>query len=623
MRYEELLPLTGHPVVGFAGIAFGTLEVVFEPPAPEETIWGLVRLAGSDTRIRLPLGRARLVADGIRLPLDELVLREDPDHYRPLDDERDGANQRRRSVTAPQGPEDQRPTPSEDLFALLTSDDVVVAGEEFNIRVGLAGAPVAGVVGQGMRPPPGTPETFVVVAHVVADGFVVPRDRLLVHELVVRSGAPLPTVVMQLRPEEQDVDIRARAIQVSYAVAGQTIGFAMRPVAVVRDAALLRHMPGLAPWSGAAVALPTDMTAPDLTARIMNGKRERAGRLLWTFDTPHPGIPLPEHEVVSEIDDEPERFARKLAVGMTHHEGRVDLEPHLLGVGRTIADHVPDELWTLLDGVRECAGDRVPTLQLLSAEPYVPWELALVPRAWDPAQLPFLGAQIDIGRWVLANRPPPLPTPPSRHTVSDVAVISGRYVRGNWRRLIEAEAEADELVVRYGAQHVDAELDEVIACLHGKPPAELLHFAVHGSYDPEAVEEGLALVDGTFLELMTVRGSTLQRPAFVFLNACQVGSGSKVLGDYAGLAESFLAAGACAVVAPLWSVDDRRARDFVLRFYERVFAGDSPARALRIERLSLGDPPSATPLAYVYFGHPAMQLSSNPRIDEDEAGALH
>jgi CHAT domain-containing protein len=98
---------------------------------------------------------------------------------------------------------------------------------------------------------------------------------------------------------------------------------------------------------------------------------------------------------------------------------------------------------------------------------------------------------------------------------------------------------------------------------------------------------------------------------FVFLNACQVGGGEQILGDYAGLAEAFLFAGASGVVAPLWSIDDRLARELAVRFYERTFEGAGPADVLRRERAAFRSAPdvtSATFLAYQYFGHPALRL---------------
>jgi CHAT domain-containing protein len=211
---------------------------------------------------------------------------------------------------------------------------------------------------------------------------------------------------------------------------------------------------------------------------------------------------------------------------------------------------------------------------------------------------------------VLGQRRPALPPPPSVN-VADVAVVSGVYPTASWR-LVDAEEEAAAIVERWSAVPVDAVATSVIDCLTGTPPADVLHFAVHGSYAQDGVLEGLILVDGDTLDPMAVKGSTFARAPFVFLNACQVGSGNEVLGDYAGLAAAFLYAGASAVVAPLWSIDDSAAKDLALRFYNAVFdEGRPPAEVLRDERRDFAGPDgdgAATRLAYQFFGHPALAV---------------
>jgi CHAT domain-containing protein len=151
---------------------------------------------------------------------------------------------------------------------------------------------------------------------------------------------------------------------------------------------------------------------------------------------------------------------------------------------------------------------------------------------------------------------------------------------------LEAEAEAADLQSTYGALPVNADSETVLKCIKGDPPADVLHFAVHGQYDPSGIQDGLVLVDGRALDPMVVKGNTFASPPFVFLNACQVGMGNEVLGDYAGMASAFLYAGAAGVVAPFWSIDDARARRLALHFYQEVFSGTAPADLLRRERAS-------------------------------------
>ena len=140
---------------------------------------------------------------------------------------------------------------------------------------------------------------------------------------------------------------------------------------------------------------------------------------------------------------------------------------------------------------------------------------------------------------------------------------------------------------------------------------DVLHFSLHGKYDPGTAKQGLVLVDGEVIDRLVVEGRLTRRAPLVFLNACQVGTGQETLGDYAGLAESFLFAGASAVVAPLWSIDDGVASAMAERFYDKAFAGEAVAEIVRAERAAFGtgdDPNSSTLVAFQFFGHPAFRL---------------
>jgi CHAT domain-containing protein len=205
--------------------------------------------------------------------------------------------------------------------------------------------------------------------------------------------------------------------------------------------------------------------------------------------------------------------------------------------------------------------------------------------------------------------------------VKAIAVLSGIYSNvPGWQRLQQAEDEASEIEVRWNGIHVEAATDPVLKCIKGVPPGDLLHFALHGNYDPNSTLNGLILVDGEALDPTTVKGCNLARTPFVFLNACQVGQGNAVLGDYSGMAAAFLYAGASGVVAPLWSIKDTIAKEIALNFYAKTFDGMAPAEFLCGERSRFKDSSatiSATCLAYQFFGHPAMRLVRDPAKDGD------
>ncbi len=509
--------------------------------------------------------------------------------------------------------------PPRTAYSRFDAPEVAVAGVEMEVIVGLAAKPSPGVVGGPLSRPDTSVGPYTLTIQLVADGFRLRDGETLRRAVPVTAEESYPTTVFHLTPEAQTEAVRARFLQAFYEVEGQTIGMAVRPVAVVLRPELKAGVPKPAGAAGLDLALQANRVAADLEIRILLDA-DHPGRLLWTFTSPHAGAPLPDRALPSEVGEglEVKAFARSIIDQVNHREGKAGVYNTLAGIGTKIARQMPDEIWGLLRAVGGFAKDGIPNVLILSQEPYVPWELARIYEPLlDPEAPPFLAAQANVGRWVLPRQVSgsdqrPRQPPPTEVQVNSVAVISGVYDRPGWNRLVEAEGEADDLHQSYGATKVGASTTEVLRCLEGDPSADLLHFAVHGIYDPGSIQNGLMLTDGEMLSPYDVAGSELRKAPFVFLNACQVGVGNQVLGDYSGLAAEFLSAGASAVVAPLWSIKDTVAREIASAFYSATAAGAaSPAAALRGARKAFKAgqaPQSATCLAYQYFGHPALKL---------------
>lgn len=500
--------------------------------------------------------------------------------------------------------------PPRTAYARLECAEAVVAGRAFPLVVGLSPLPVDGVSGPALERPPSSRGPYTLVVQLVADGFRPLSGSGWRHELPVTADAPWPSVTVELVAEPGSAGVGARAIQAMFSVDGQTIGFAVRAVAVVAHESQLSPAAAHPVPESLTISVPSEMEAPDLTIRIVTGKAGAEGRLLWTFETAVDlGVAVPFEPLVTDIGDRPEGFTRTLVRGVDTREETTGASSFLRGVGLTVADQMPPEAQRLLTSVAQRVTGRPPRVFLLSEEPHVPWELAVLDHPIDPAAPPFLAAQCDLGRWVLGQRRPPLP-PPTAVPARSMAVVTGNY-GSRFPRLFEAEQEAEQLRQLYAAAPVGAVATEILGCLGGSPDAEVLHFAVHGTYDEGGEDEGLILSDGTRLQPLDVKGAyPVKGTPFVFLNACQVGNGNELLGDYAGLAQSFLYAGAAGVVAPLWSVSDTVARELALTFYERAFEeGATAAGVLRRARARYGDAGGdATWLAYQFFGHPAMAL---------------
>jgi hypothetical protein len=257
----------------------------------------------------------------------------------------------------------------------------------------------------------------------------------------------------------------------------------------------------------------------------------------------------------------------------------------------------------------------------------MPWELAWIDKPFDAGAPNFLGAQANIGRWILD--PSALRVPARSLHVSTMAVVWGVYAGPGMRRLTAAEQEAQQLQETYGAVSIEAQPEPVLALLSGRPPTDLLHFAVHGTYNPDSVSQGIYLVSGAPIDSLQVSGSDLSaRTPFIFLNTVQISSAQSPLGDYGGMAQAFLRAGASGVLVAVWPIPDTDAQRVALEFYESVFkaaaqtdgrgtGGGQPAVADVLRRARAGKGADQdrmlSYLAYQFYGHPSFRLAMSPR----------
>ena len=321
-------------------------------------------------------------------------------------------------------------------FTRLDCPDEVAAGVEFDVVVGLREEADSAVFGSAIQLPQGPTRVGV---HVTADGISVAGSWR--HELVVEPGGELPFTTLRLTAQPQQEQVREARIQALFSVDGQAIGFGSRKLVVVADQSLLAGRTPEAPEPGAAATLPVQQTAPDLTIWLRTGKTP--GALMWTFETAA-GFDVPDEPIESSVGQEAKEYAKQLIDRVNAKEGKAGLFQFLRGIGKEVADNMPPELFALL---RQVAGgvDRPPLVQLLTEEPYVPWELAWLEPPLDDGAPQFLSAQATVGRWTTGVKRPPLP-PPEQGSTARMAVVAGEYDREpGWERLVAAEEEAKEL----------------------------------------------------------------------------------------------------------------------------------------------------------------------------------
>ncbi len=507
---------------------------------------------------------------------------------------------------------DEPRDPPRSSYGLIECADTVVAGDEFEVVIGLSETRVDHVAGDPIVRPANSVGPYKIDLHVIADGFQPRDDESLFHTLPVTAENPFPTFTIHLRASPPAGESIERQIRVRYVIDDQVVGMAARPV-MVKQSEAAQH-PKILGKRYRNFAIPTGSVAPDLTIYIL--KMEEGNRIGWSFNSPHSEIKEPAEPITVSME-KAEAFARMLIDDMRVEEGKITLFKNLRGQGKRITEKIPEEVLDAIQAAAKAAAPQPPSIFLITDEPYVPWELAVIKPFFDDMP-PFLAAQATVGRWILTTLDLGTP-PPIDIRVEQMAVIAGDYKTPNFRKLPSAVDEAQDLRNAYNAVPVDATAATVLSCIDGTPRAEVLHFAVHGVYDTNTTLRGLIMVDGSPITPATILGSDLTSThPFVFLNACQVGTGESVLGDYAGMAEAFVGAGAAGVIAPLWSVKDAIARQIAVSFYRESFQSKRPAaEVLRDERRKFGktadgELPSSTYLAYQFFGHPQLSLHREP-----------
>jgi CHAT domain-containing protein len=182
-----------------------------------------------------------------------------------------------------------------------------------------------------------------------------------------------------------------------------------------------------------------------------------------------------------------------------------------------------------------------------------------------------------------------------------------RILAHSWEgRLPHTQQEAEMVRAILGGQvcyDADAGRESLFA-----PPGQVLHIAAHGEYRIDQPDLSyIYLADGQLYtdDLLQLDMSY----ELVTLSACETGRARAVPGDeLVGLGRGFLYAGAGALVASLWRVDDILIVRLMEHLYRALQAGASKAAALRdAQRLLLADAPRLHP---AFWG--AFQLVGNP-----------
>lgn len=512
-------------------------------------------------------------------------------------------------------------------FPHLDAPDSVGPNESFTLGVSLSREQQAGTSGGAITVPTAAP-TFDLEVQLIAPDFAVTSN--LRQTMSVDTG-DLSTARVSFQLAAGADPLPGARVTVEFSYEGIVCGRAWREVHVVpagEDAPPVRA-------ESSDLATPEPDSAPDLTVTINRGSDDKS--LTWSFTSPH-DVAKPDPVTEDLPIDSAKSFAldRVLMAAKSLQTSLGDEQ--MAGIADSVSSAMPVQFWTTLDAVWRVAtaAGRTPTVLLVSADPYVPWELAstgdryMDPELLDPDFPPFLGAQVRLGRWAPPGKKPPrgpqrpsLP-PSNENGFAGMALVIGDYLDSNSvRPLPEARAEGDALEAEYASARLTATEEDINRLLGDEVdveggPADVIHFACHGQIDQKnPLRNGIVISDSTpRLDELMIRGSKLgtRNTPFVFINACQLGQvEANNLADYGGMAGAFLNRGACAFIAPLWEVADTVAREFAVDFYQQAVTEGLPvAEALRQlrKRFAASGQAISTYLAYTYYGHPDLRLVS-------------
>ena len=522
----------------------------------------------------------------------------------------------------------------------ITGPNRVALNQEFELIIGLR-KPGTGTVQPGIVIEiPSELKKFSLDIEVSASGFKAPGG--FSYQLQVEANDPACHVVrIKLIPKFPPESVKRRAVllggdalwqaqvNIVYLYNDNPVGFAAHRILVSIGAGEAEGQGSGLPnnWLAdvsepCAAPVVAGMPQPDLTIIITKPNGNAADGLFQaSLRSPH--LPLPSGLSFDiDLGLDPSGFAASLMTQIPQQDGKALIKSTIEGVGVRIAGVVKDpSFWGLVQSVLSTAYEKrgnPPTVLMLTAEPYVPWELADIGGTILPGTThPLLAVQARVGRWILGDGNC-IPMPGDlKLNVDSMAIVVGEYKpESNLPRLPCAEDEGDFLMKKFSSTYyVQANTYQVSLVLDGKlpEPVQLIHFACHG--DTSGATNNLYMNDGHPVPDLVIERSIAgaRDHPFVFLNACRVGVGQKQLNQYGGFAGAFLRAQYSGFVGPLWAVNDVVAKNIAVEFYKRIASGEPISEILRSIRerfeATASDPiPPATYIAYVYYGHPDMTI---------------
>jgi hypothetical protein len=290
---------------------------------------------------------------------------------------------------------------------------------------------------------------------------------------------------------------------------------------------------------------------------------------------------------------------------------------YLVAFGNSLSDRIATADFTLaLFG--SAAGGSLHSIQVLSDDPSIPWELM---RPLDPVshqRADFLGTQIEIARWPLMQSQGQMTLARPQQTLHmlDSVVVAPEYAGA--LKLVATASEREMLAHTPTFVPIDGTY-AAMRYLAANPPHGFIHFAGHGAIRRQngVAQYTILLNDGemapeTWASLKTSSGSS---GSIYFFNACEVGESAQFMNDVDGWAPALLSSGASGYIGALWGISDATANRFASVFYQLLIEsfttpGGAPLADVltRTRSAVYAETRDPTALAYVFYGDPELRV---------------
>ncbi len=364
-----------------------------------------------------------------------------------------------------------------------------------------------------------------------------------------------------------------------------------------------------------ALALRPQQLAPDLTIYIEEISLEKERRLYhFLLLSPIHELNLSFEEAGEvELQAPPEVYFEGLFAEMNDWLGEPDVDDDLFfkrlsSLGANLYDQLfPEKLKRIY---WEKLRDEVGTVQIISADPWIPWELV---RPYHPETLgedSFLCEQFALTRWLAG------PSSPDVIDLQRMALV----VAASDLSAAADEAAALRRLPGVEVKDVSPSLLDIYGLLE-KGGFQGLHFACHGEYDRQNPDQSVVLLEaGQRFRPNDIAGKKRtfgHDEPLVFLNACETGRAGLSLTGLGGWAKAFIGAGAGGFVGSTWEAHDESAYNFAVAFYGYLLGGETVAEAARLARREIrraGDP---TWLSYTVYANPLARLAARTDQGKD------